>query len=262
MWDPLAFALENRVALIAVCLTLMVVGERVAPGLEWRGGLSRVLRNFGLWTLNFVLVFALVLPLTAWASESIPGWRPVWLEGAAGFAIDILILDLLWYWWHRAHHVVPLLWRFHEVHHLDEFIDTSTAYRTHTVEMLLSIAVRVAVVLALDISFVSLLAFELVGTIICALQHCNARLAPPWLGRALSLVFVTPSVHWVHHFSAREYMNCNFGLIFCFWDRVFGSFRRKLRSPDTGIGVEGKPDTSLTALLVDPFRTGRTESAV
>ena len=254
MRDLLDFALENRVALIGACLALVLAGERLAPALAWRGGRPRLSRNFCFWALNFGLALGLAVPLTAWASGSALDWRPRWLEGAAGFALDILLLDLLWYWWHRAHHAAPLLWRFHEVHHLDEFLDASTTFRTHFGELSSTIAVRVAFFLAMDISLVSLLVFELAGTIVATLQHVNARLGPPGLGRALTLVFVTPSVHWVHHFSADEYKHCNYGLIFSFWDRAFGSFKLERRSAGTGIGIEGTPDAPFAALLARPFR--------
>ena len=55
------------------------------------------------------------------------GLRPAFLSGPLGFAADILLLDLWIYWWHRANHELPFLWRFHAVHHYDELLDTSSA---------------------------------------------------------------------------------------------------------------------------------------
>ncbi|NIR61800.1 MAG: sterol desaturase family protein, partial [Gammaproteobacteria bacterium] len=74
-----------------------------------------------LFAMNTGLSMAVVLPLTAAAAAYAPAWRPAvvpWWDGWAGLALDLLLLDFLIYWWHRANHEVPFLWRFHEVHHL------------------------------------------------------------------------------------------------------------------------------------------------
>ena len=57
---------------------------------------------------------------------------PLWLKLVLGVAM----IDLVTYWFHRFAHVVPLLWRFHRVHHSDTSMDTSTYFRAHPVETL------------------------------------------------------------------------------------------------------------------------------
>jgi len=126
------------------------------PADAWR----RVGRNLGLWLLNLLLSPLIVLPLSYWAAAQQLTWRPQWWGGTAGLLLDLLLLDLLIYWWHRANHVVPFLWRFHEIHHRDGFLDTTTALRFHFGEVLLSAAARAAAILLLAIPFRSILVFE------------------------------------------------------------------------------------------------------
>jgi sterol desaturase/sphingolipid hydroxylase (fatty acid hydroxylase superfamily) len=76
------------------------------------------------------------------------------LNGWAGFALDLVTLDLWIYWWHRANHELPFLWRFHEIHHLDEFLDTTSAVRFHFGEVLLSTCVRAPLIILLGIPLV------------------------------------------------------------------------------------------------------------
>ena len=78
----------------------------------------------------------IILPLSAWAAAAAPAWRPAGWIGLGPLLIDLLILDLLIYGWHRANHVLPWLWRFHEIHHLDQFLDATSALRFHFGEVL------------------------------------------------------------------------------------------------------------------------------
>lgn len=65
---------------------------------------------------------------------------PAWME----FAISVLLMDLAFYYWHLANHRVPLLWRFHNVHHIDPGLDVSTALRFHFGEITLFSVVQVS----------------------------------------------------------------------------------------------------------------------
>src|SRR6185503_17911280 len=118
-----------------------------------------------------------------------------WWSGAAGLAADLLLLDLLIYWWHRANHVVPLLWRFHAVHHYDRFLDTTSAVRFHAGEVLLSAAARAVIIVLLAFPLRSVLAFEALVLLAALFPHANLRLPEP-LERTLSRLVVTPSIHW------------------------------------------------------------------
>jgi len=216
-------------------------------------GLRRVGRNLGLWLINVAVSVLVVLPLTGWAAAHHAGLRPDLWSGWPGLALDFVLLDFLIYWWHRVNHEWPLLWRFHEVHHLDGFLDSTSALRFHFGEILLSAAARAGVILLLGFPVASILAFEAVLLGATIFHHSNLRL-PPALEQPLSRLIVTPSIHWVHHHALRGDTDANYATLFSFWDRLFGSRSRTQRSPSMSIGVEGRLEQSLPQLLLRPFR--------
>jgi sterol desaturase/sphingolipid hydroxylase (fatty acid hydroxylase superfamily) len=226
------------------------------------GGWWRVGRNLGLWLANVGLSPLVVLPVSLWAAGHHLGWRPQWWSGAPGLALDIVLLDFLIYWWHRANHVVPLLWRFHEIHHLDRFLDTTTALRFHFGEVLLSALARAAVIALLDVPFTSIVAFETL-VLAAALFHHSNLVLPVGFERALSKVVITPSIHWVHHHARQQDTDSNYGTIFSFWDPPFGSKSPTQRTLDMPIGVEALAERPFPQLLLRPFlsRARRAEPA-
>ncbi|MDJ0609834.1 MAG: sterol desaturase family protein [Kiloniellales bacterium] len=249
---------------ILAWLALLFAGERLAPaaqlppslrsGDETKPAWRRLGRNLGLWLLNVGLSPLVVLPVSYWASTQALGWRPEWWSGAGGLLLDLLLLDFLIYWWHRANHVVPFLWRFHQVHHLDRFLDTTSALRFHFGELLLSAAARAVIIVLLGIPFESILVFEALVLVATIFHHSNLRL-PARLEKALSRVFVTPSIHWVHHHAVRRDTDSNYATVLSLWDPLFGSRSGTRRSADLEIGVEGRGELSLPRLLWAPFRS-------
>jgi sterol desaturase/sphingolipid hydroxylase (fatty acid hydroxylase superfamily) len=241
---------------VALWFLLLFTLERWRPAAAMRlgePGWRRLARNAALWAGNTVLSPLVVLPLSALAAAAAPAWRPLWWRGPGGMLLDLLLLDFLIYWWHRANHVVPLLWRFHAVHHLDRFLDTSSAVRFHAGEVLLSALARAAVIFVLAIPLSSVLVFETLVLMATLFHHSNLRLPPP-LERALSLVVVTPSIHWVHHHRLRADTDSNYSTVLSVWDRLFHSRSRHARSLDMAIGVEAREEEALVRLLAAPFR--------
>ncbi len=217
------------------------------------GGWHRLARNFSLWLVVSALSPLIVLPLTYWASGQALDWRPAWWQGAPGLVLDILLLDVLIYWWHRANHEVAFLWRFHEVHHLDRFLDTTSALRFHFGEVLLSALARAGVILLLGFPFASVVAFEVLVICSAVFHHSNLRL-PARLERVLSRVVITPSIHWVHHHAVRSDTDSNYGTIFSFWDPLFGTRSPTARDLEMAIGTEGRAEEGFLDLLIHPFR--------
>ena len=265
MGDSLEILLTWKGAAVLVWLAAFFLAERLAPAAVrpvgrdrsgMAGGWPRVLRNLGLWLANVGLSPLVVLPLSFWAAGHHLGWRPEWWSGALGLALDLVLLDFLIYWWHRANHAVPFLWRFHEIHHLDHFLDTTSAVRFHFGEVLLSALARAVVIVLLDIPFTSVVVFEVVVLASALFHHSNVRL-PSGLERALSRVIITPSIHWVHHHAVRADTDSNYGTLFSFWDPLFGSRSGTRRTPDMAIGVERTRERSLLDLVIRPFRAGR-----
>jgi len=224
--------------------------ETGEPPSGWR----RLARNGALWAVTAGLSPLVVVPVSLWASGHALGWRPAWWSGPLGLALDLLILDFWIYWWHRANHEVPLLWRFHEVHHLDRFLDTTTALRFHFGEVLLSAGVRAAVIVAAGIPVTSVIVFETLVLASALFHHANLSL-PPRLERGLSRIVVTPSIHWVHHHRRRPDTDSNYATVLSLWDPLFGTRSPTRRWPDMPIGTEGRAERGVLHLLWAPFRT-------
>ncbi len=130
MSDPVSDLLAYKGALVGIWLAGLFLAERFWPAAPLpaavaRAPLTRLARNLALAAINFLLSPLVVLPLTALAAGHALAWRPVWWQGWPGLALDLLLLDFLIYWWHRANHRWPLLWRFHLVHHLDRILDST-----------------------------------------------------------------------------------------------------------------------------------------
>jgi sterol desaturase/sphingolipid hydroxylase (fatty acid hydroxylase superfamily) len=186
--------------------------------------------------MNVALSPLAVVPISAYAAAHGLGWGPLWWRGAGALLVDLLVLDFLIYWWHRANHEVPFLWRFHGVHHLGRFLDTSSALRFHFGEVLLSALARALVILVLAIPLASVPVFETPVLMATMFHHSNLRL-PPRVERALSWIVVTPSIHWVHHHRKRVDTDANYCTILSLRDPLFGSRSRTRREPDMEIGA-------------------------
>src|SRR5262249_50061850 len=179
---------------------------------------------------------------------------PAWLAVAA----TVLALDLVSYLWHRANHAVPVLWRFHRVHHADPALHVSTALRFHPGEILLSAPVRLAAIAALGAPLAGVVAFESLFGAMNALEHARVEL-PSRIERALSLVLVTPALHRFHHSVVQSEHDSNYATTFSVWDRLGRSFRSNDPASHFPIGLgpgEAGDPRALRAMLLEPFRAG------
>ena len=246
--------LSGKGGIVFGSLAVLFLLERLFPARQWIGGHWRVAKNFLLAACNFVMGPLIVLPITFYAASHALDWRPEVGSGLPGLLLDLLVLDCWIYWWHRVNHVVPFLWRFHEVHHLDEMLDTSSALRFHFGEVALSALVRAGVIFLLAMPLASVVAFEIVIALSALFHHSNLNL-PARFERLLSRVIVTPSIHWVHHHAVRGDTDSNYSTVLSVWDRVFGSRSLTARSVDMRIGVEGRNDLTALHLLAKPFKS-------
>jgi sterol desaturase/sphingolipid hydroxylase (fatty acid hydroxylase superfamily) len=215
--------------------------------------------NLSLAALNGGVVTALCAACWAIALARLAPWRlglfellalPLWLRLAG----EVLLLDLLTYWLHRSYHRVPFFWRFHRVHHTDLDLDVSSASRFHLGEVLTSAVVKLAVFVALGISYQGLIAFEVALLAAAQFQHANVRV-PRRLERLLWWSFVPPAMHRVHHSPERAATDSNFGTLLVAWDRLFATFRRHAPgSPPFGLERWRDPRAlGLGTLLALPF---------
>ena len=167
----------------------------------------------------------------------------------------IVCFDGIIYATHRAYHRIAFLWRFHRVHHTEGDLNVTSASRFHPGEIFLSTLFRWGVMIPLIGPTGSALAvFDVVYIFLGQIQHGNFRL-PRVIEPAMRLVFITPDMHRVHHSEAPEETNANFGVIFSFWDRLFGTYRM-VPQEEIVLGLPAyrrRKDRTFSRLLSMPF---------
>jgi sterol desaturase/sphingolipid hydroxylase (fatty acid hydroxylase superfamily) len=218
---------------------------------------ARTLRNLALGGIIAVAGYAFLVAITVFFTKYSLGFRPEFLDGTVGLVFNLVVLDLWAYILHRAYHRVPVMWRLHSVHHLDAFLDTTSAVRFHLGEVVLSVLLRSVPIVLLDLSLETVVLFETILLCAALFHHSNIKL-PVQLEAILRFVIVTPSHHWVHHHAVRADTDSNYGAVLTIWDRLFGSWSLCVRTPDMKIGVEGQAERNFLHLLTTPFKKGTT----
>jgi sterol desaturase/sphingolipid hydroxylase (fatty acid hydroxylase superfamily) len=164
-------------------------------------------------------------------------------------------MDLTFYYWHWANHRICLLWRFHNVHHIDPDMDVSTSFRFHFVEILYSTAFRVLQVFVLGIAPLTYVVYETIFACCTMFHHSNVRL-PLQLERLMNKVIVTPRMHGIHHSVVKGETNSNYSVIFRWWDLLHRTLILNIPQSLIRIGVPGYQqikDNRLWTLLGMPF---------
>jgi sterol desaturase/sphingolipid hydroxylase (fatty acid hydroxylase superfamily) len=169
--------------------------------------------------------------------------------------LGLLLLDATMYGWHRLNHHLPLLWRFHRVHHMDLDLDVSTALRFHPGELLLSLPFRAAQILLIGPWPALALGYELTMQMATAFHHSNWRM-PRRIERAVGALLVTPRMHQIHHSIVERETDSNWSVVFSFWDRIARSYRCDISEQQLVIGLPAFRDPSQVSLgkaLLLPF---------
>ena len=165
-------------------------------------------------------------------------------------------MDYGFYLWHVATHKVPVLWRFHRVHHVDPDLDASTALRFHFLDMLVSLPWRLVQVRVSGIGPRTLSAWQGFFLLSILFHHSNWRLPAGW-DRRLSWLVTTPGMHGIHHDRDPARMDSNWTSGISWWDRLHGTFRDRPSQDRLVIGVddpEAERDIALLPALAAPFR--------
>jgi sterol desaturase/sphingolipid hydroxylase (fatty acid hydroxylase superfamily) len=226
--------------------------------------LQRWLSNIGISVLNTYLV-RILLPV-AGVSAALLAQEQQWgilnqiqLVPWLGILIFVAVFDLTIYWQHRLFHVVPLLWRFHRMHHTDMDYDLTTGNRFHPISILISSAIKLSLVLLMGPSPISVLIAEVLLNVTSMFNHSNLKL-PLKMDSLLRKLIVTPDMHRIHHSTDELEHNHNFGFNFSWWDRLFNSYLDQASEAqeklDIGIaGMQDKESLGIFAMLLQPFKS-------
>ncbi|CAI3952916.1 MAG: sterol desaturase family protein [Pseudomonadota bacterium] len=280
-----------RLSVFLGVFVLMAVLEALLPAREavlsrktrWLGNLSMVVMGA---LVSRILLPATLVGVSLWAQQKGIGVFNVLLDAVPADAsssnqllnsgeplnnsstylvhiaivtLSVLLLDMLIYWQHRLFHTVPMLWRFHKMHHADSHVDTTTGLRFHPVEIAMSLGIKAAAVVMLGVPAIAIVIFEVALNGFALFNHANIRLPQKWDDR-IGLVLITQRLHRIHHSQAKNESNSNYGFSVSWWDRLFNSFTPRAAFSDETlpIGQKDVPATkknaSIIALLQQPFK--------
>ena len=208
------------------------------------------------------LLLSAPLAIIAWAAHRlVPGsvhaavaaW-PIWLRALAA----LLVGEVGFYWGHRWTHEIPMLWRFHAIHHSAGHLDFLVNTRAHPVDMVL---VRLCGLVPLYIvglagpvgasaTLIPLL-IVLLGTVWGFFIHANIR----WRLGPLEWLVSTPAFHHWHHTLAAP-TDRNYAAMLPWLDRIFGTFYLPKAEWPSQYGINAPMTASLAGQLVQPLRQG------
>ena len=280
--------ISNVTVILAVMALASALETAVPMRVERSGTQGRRTANLALtcvvFLLNWLLTSAAAIAAMAWsARQTGPIAAPAdFAEVAAGVvfvdfctsclahpimsfpvfvqvALGVVLIDFCTsYLAHRAMHVSPVLWRFHRVHHSDEFVDATTTFRTHPVESLWRFLFVIVPVSVFGIPATAVVIQRLLQATNGVLQHANIRLWRP-VDRVLSLVWVTPDAHKIHHSRAVAETNSNYGNVLSVYDHFLGTFTPTERALNVTYGLNDEPPGGGTfrSLLSSPFHRGK-----
>ncbi|MBO1254395.1 sterol desaturase family protein [Alteromonas sp. 5E99-2] len=217
-----------RLASFVGVLAFMAILEYIRPKK------TRVMPRFVRWSTNLLLVvinslaLRLVTPIlavgaAAWAQShnlGVLNWIP--LPPIISLVLAVTLLDMAIYFQHVLSHRVPMLWRFHKIHHADRDIDVTTGLRFHPVEIVFSMFYKLAWVVLLGPSVSAVIFFEVLLNASAMFNHSNVSLTQKvdsWLRTCI----VTPDFHRVHHSVIPRETHSNFGFFLSIWDRIFNT---------------------------------------
>jgi len=252
-----------RFGIFAGLLLVLLAAEDLWPRREGSAGRrARWSANLSIVVVDVLLV-RLLIPLGATGTAI---WAEVrgygLLHGvdwpfAAEAVLAFLALDLLIYWQHRLFHRIPWFWRLHRMHHSDLEFDATTGVRFHPAEILLSMLIKLAAIVALGAPAVAAMVFEIVLNATSLFNHSNLRL-PLAVDRVLRRLLVTPDMHRVHHSVFRHEHDSNYGFNLSWWDHLFRSYTPQPQDGHTamqiGLPAFRTPDEQrLLRLLAQPL---------
>lgn len=255
----------HRTLILVGGLTLFWMIESAVPLFsfkynKWRHALTNIFFTLTTIIVNFTMAFILV-QASFWVVENDFGiiqWipMPLWLYALVG----LLLLDLIGAWLvHFVEHKVKWMWQFHLIHHTDQHVDTTTANRHHPGESVFRFVFTTMAVIIVGTPMWIVFLYQTISVVLTQFNHSNVKM-PAWLDNALVLVICTPNMHRVHHHYRMPYTDSNYGNIFSFWDRLFGTYvvadnEKLVYGVDTHMSKEETED--IRTLLKIPFRRYR-----
>lgn len=225
--NQFAWAYTFMLAMILLEFAIRKYGQK--EQVLWREAISN-LNSGHLVMLLFrsLEIFAFGLVLTHMSLHWVAQWPKLWQ-----WIFAFIAWDFCFYWMHRLHHKIPLLWAVHHVHHQGEEFNLTLGVRNSWYSSLSNFPfIAILAVLGVPLEI-----FIIVSSIHYTVQfyNHNAIVKNSWF---LDRWLVTPANHYVHHGMHPLYIDKNFGGTFLLWDKLFGSYQAKREDIDNRIGLK------------------------
>ncbi len=270
MWDTIIdyfSTLEQRplqrMAILVGGLLLFWIIEGAIPLLQLqykKTKLRHAAVNFGFTVIHLIIhtfLAILIVMLSDWCRTQNFGmvyWFNANILGA--IIIGVLALDFSSWLVHLVMHKVPVLWRFHLIHHSDNNVDVTTGLRHHPGDSLLRGIFFLLLIFISGAPMYSVMIYQTLVVLATAFTHANISL-PKRLDKVLSYVLVSPNMHKVHHHWVQPYTDSNYGAVFSIWDRLFKTFTT-LDPKKIKYGLDkyypNEKDEDFIALMKRPFQ--------
>ena len=184
---------------------------------------------------------------------------PLWARAAAG----LIVGEVGFYWGHRLSHEIPVLWRFHAIHHSAEHMDFIVNTRAHPVDLVLTRLAGLVPLYALGLGSTSSASGGVVPALVAVVAtawgffiHSNVR----WRLGPLEWLVATPAFHHWHHTRTGP-IDRNYASLLPWLDRVFRTHHLPREWPDE-YGIEAEMPASLAGQLIHPLRPGARREVV
>ena len=233
-------------------LAIAIVFEIFRPGKKLK--IKSTVGNLIYMPIALALAATLLSPLIAWANTQIPhdlanlrSLGNTWW-GSTLIGITYLVLfDFFYYWFHRAQHQIPFMWRFHMVHHTDENVSASSVGRHHWMEDGLRYFFITAPLIILMGGSNEMPMWAMIFIIFNGiLMHWNTS----FRFGALEKIIITPAYHRIHHSIEEKHYDKNFGVFTQMWDKTFKTRHLPTREEYPATGVTNFSEEKTLALLL------------
>ena len=212
------------------------------------------LGQFTNWVLKAYVVLLLVnfiAPFEVFSFSNMP------VPKVLSIILSFLFIDFLSYSLHWSFHRISFLWKLHRLHHSDKAVDTITTFFHHPLERVADFFINVSIFVLFDVPVPVILLYGFIAGIHSPLTHFKILLPEKW-NKILSYLIVTPNYHRVHHSLNMKEGNSNFGIVFPYWDKIFGTSISKTNKQMSKIklgisSIQSPKKQNIKEYLINPF---------